>query len=79
LNPLTADDIDEHHEDYLEIYKQAKENAATRMAVLDRLRLLKDRKKKDRLAEKQQILDNGTGNTNTNGMQNQMTANMINK
>ncbi len=76
---MTADEIDEHHEDYLEIYKQAKENVATRLAVLDRLRLLKQRKQKDRLAEKQQLLDNSAGNTNTNGMQNQMTADMISK
>lgn len=79
LTPLTSDDIDEHHEDYLEVYKQAKENPATRLAVMDRLRMLRERKKKDRLAEKQQILDNASGNTNTNGMQNQMTADMLSK
>lgn len=79
VDPLHADQIDEHHEDYLEVYKQAKPTKATRLAVLARLRMLRDRKKKDREAEKQQLLVNPNGNNNTNAMSNQMTADMISK
>lgn len=76
LDDLTADQIDEKHEDFLEVYKQAKECEATRLAVLDRLRMLKERKKKDVKAEKEQMMTVPTGNTR--GMENQMTADMLN-
>ncbi len=59
LDELVPNQIDEHHEDYIEVYRQAKPTEATRFAVLDRIRMLKQRKKKDREAEKQQVLDNG--------------------
>jgi len=58
LDPLDASQIDEYHEDYLVIYKQSKPTTAARLAIMDRLRMLKQRKKKDREAEKQQLLDN---------------------
>lgn len=81
LDPLTDDNVDEYHEDYLHIFKQAKENVATRMAVMDRLNMLRQRKQKEKLEEKiqldNQIANNTQGNANTNGMQNQMTANML--
>ena len=47
LEPLTPDQIDEHHEDYLQVYRQAKENAATKSAVMDRIRMLKKRDNKN--------------------------------
>jgi hypothetical protein len=47
LEPLTPDQIDEFHEDYLHVYKQAKTNEATKAAVMDRIRLKKARDTKN--------------------------------
>jgi hypothetical protein len=44
---LTPDQIDEFHEDYLHVYKQAKTNDATKAAVTDRIRLKKARDMKN--------------------------------
>jgi uncharacterized membrane protein len=76
LEPLDPEQIDEHHEDYLQVYRQAKENGATKAAVLDRIKMQKKRDMKNRKVEQMQMQQQST---NTNGMQNQMTANMINQ
>lgn len=75
LEELTPDQIDEFHEDYLHVYRQAKENAATQAAVMDRIRMQKKRDKKN--AEEQKTMQQAPNIPNTWGMQNQMTASML--
>jgi hypothetical protein len=43
LEPLEPDQVDENHQDYLQVYRQAKANNATRAAVNDRIRMMKIR------------------------------------
>ena len=75
LEPLDPDQIDEFHEDYLHVYRQAKETNATRAAVMDRLRMQKKRDKKN--LEQQKTNNQAPNIPATGWMQNQMTANMI--
>jgi hypothetical protein len=72
LEEITPEQIDEHHEDYIHVYKQAKPTAATKAAIQDRLRM---QKKRD--LEKAKSMEAAGQQPNTNWMQNQMTANMI--
>jgi hypothetical protein len=48
LEKLSPEQIDEHHEDYLHVYKQAKVNEATKAAVADRIRMQKARDMQNR-------------------------------
>ena len=81
LEPLDPSQIDEKHEDYLHVYRQAKANKATQAAVWDRIRMLKERKKKEReqllKATQQENNASNTVNWQANSMGNQMAANMI--
>lgn len=79
LEKLTDENVDEHHEDYLHIYKQAKENKETQKAVMERLRMLRIRKQREKAEQAQQLANPVQNNTNNNtaGMENQMTANML--
>lgn len=74
LEPLTPEQINENHEEYIKVYQQAIENDATRAALRDRINY---RLKRDKLRQQQMQVQQQP--TNTNGMQNQMTANMINQ
>jgi len=56
LEPLTPDQIDEHHKDYLHVYKQAKTNDATKAAVLDRIKMQKAQDQKNLQLQKAQML-----------------------
>lgn len=58
LEPLDPEQIDEHHEDYLHVYKQAKVNAATKAAVADRIRMQKARDMQNRKAAMMQQWQN---------------------
>lgn len=77
LEPLQPEQIDEHHKDYLHVYKQAKPNEATKAAVMDRLRMQKAQDQKNLKIQQQQQLQWTWWNTGW--MQNQMTNNMINQ
>lgn len=82
LEPLDPDQIDENHQDYLQVYRQAKETKATKAAVRDRVNMMKQRDLKRREEEKQAAIQaslKAQGWANTNWMANQMTANMINQ
>lgn len=78
LEKLTPDQLEENHEDYLQVYKQAKETKATKSAVNDRIQM---QKKRDIARRKQMLLQQQQNpqQPNTNGMNNQMTSNMINQ
>jgi hypothetical protein len=72
LEEITPEQIDEHHEDYIHVYKQAKPTAATKSAISDRIRMMKRRD-----LERAKAIEAAWQQPNTNWMQNQMTANML--
>lgn len=78
LEPLDPSQLREEHEAYLHIYKQARPNVATMIAIQDRLAMLRKRKTEER---KQGLTTNQLdwqASNALNSVRNQTTANMIN-
>jgi len=79
LEPLAPTQLWEEHEVYLHVFKQCKETVAKRLAITERINMLKKRKEEERKQGMTTEKMEWDASNALNSVRNQTTANMINQ